>query len=109
MRPDEGQREQRNQLANTARGAEMRRLQVEAARLGGAKERLDLPAAPVAVYGLFRVAVCQDEQVFRFALTAHIARSDQMQALLAGDPALLAQRADSAVSLCPTVGASHDW
>ena len=96
MRPDEGQREQRDQLANAPRRAEMRRLQVKAAGLQGAKERLDLPASPVAIYGLFRVAVCQEEQVLRLALTAHIARSDQMQALLAGDPALLAQRANSA-------------
>ena len=63
----------------------------------GAKERLDLPAAPVAVCGLFRVAVCQDEQVLHLPLTAHIARSDQMQAFVAKDPALLVQRADSAL------------
>ena len=91
MRPNERQREQRIQSANTARHAEMRRLQVEPSGLQGAKERLDLPPVPVAIYGLFRVAVCQDEQIFCFALTAYIARPHQMQALLVKDSTFLAR------------------
>ena len=78
MRPDEGQREQGDHLANTARRAETHRLQTGAARLQGAEERFDLPTAPVALYGLFRVAVCQEEQALRLPLTACIARSHQM-------------------------------
>jgi len=108
MCPYEGQREQRYQLPDAARGAEMRRLQVKASGLQGAKERLDLPPAPVAIYGFLWVAVCQDEQILCFALTAHIARSHQMQALLTEDPAFLAQKAQRAMGLCPTISASYD-
>jgi len=42
VRPDEGHRQQRDQLADAPRRTEMRRLQVKAARLGGAKEHQTL-------------------------------------------------------------------